>query len=75
MKADQKRNYKQYLERYAEPEARVLHSILLSDKKTIPKNRAVASIPLCKEVEQISGCFAALLTSVLLIIEHQVIAI
>jgi hypothetical protein len=63
MNAAQKRNYKQYLERYAEPEARALHSVLLSDQKIIPKNLAVASIPLCREGEQIAGCFATLLTS------------
>src|SRR5690606_39142706 len=59
MNADQKRNYNQYMERYAESEARDLRSVLLSDQM-LPKNRSISSIPLCREWEQIAGCFATL---------------
>jgi hypothetical protein len=63
MNADQQRNYSQYMERYAEPEARAFRSVFHSELALISKNRAVASIPLCREREQIAGCFAALLAA------------
>lgn len=51
------------MERYAEPEARALRSVFLSDPAFFPKQRAVASIPLCREKEQIPGCFATLVAA------------
>ncbi len=60
MNSDQRRNYNQYIERYAEPEARALLSVLLSKANLLPENRAFASIPLCREGDQIEGCLRSL---------------
>jgi len=57
MNRDQKRNYKQYLEYYAESEARVLREYLNATSECLPQSRAFASIPLCRELELIEGCF------------------
>lgn len=63
MNRDALHNYNQYLERYAEAEARALLSWLSVYSDAIPAGRAVVSIPLCRERALIEGCVASLVAA------------
>lgn len=53
-------SYSQYIERYAEPEARALAAWLSRFPDTLPKQRALAAIPLCRESQLLDGLLASL---------------
>lgn len=60
MNRDFLRNYNQYLERYAEPEARALKHWLTKNTDVIPRGRSIVSIPLCCEHLLIQDCLQSL---------------